>query len=148
MLIPTSYILLNHTAIAAAVAHSASLRVMTVDQYQSAIPKDDVTLTLPWSIPTAEVAGRFSAVCLTTALGLIQQDPARFAHRPLGLVANAAAGTPVEAWMTAASADKCPGVPADAGCAHTGNLTSGLYNGQIHPFRRMAFKLAIWYQGE
>jgi hypothetical protein len=117
MLIPTSYILLNHTAIAAAVAHSASLRVMTVDQYQSAIPKDDVTLTLPWSIPTAEVAGRFSAVCLTTALGLIEQDPARFAHRPLGLVANAAAGTPVEAWMTAGG--QVPGGTSRCGlCQH------------------------------
>jgi hypothetical protein len=150
MLIPTSYILLNQSTIAAAVAHRSAIRVMSVDPgLQTTTPQDNVgPLTIPWSVPTPEIAGRFSAVCLTTALGLIEQDPAYFAHRPLGLVANAAAGTPVEAWMPADSAAKCPAVPTDAGCELTGNLTSGLYNGQIHPFRRMAFKLAIFYQGE
>ena len=49
--------------------------------------------------------------------------------------------------MTAESAAKCPSVPKDAGSSNTGNVTSDLYNGQIHPFRKMAFKLALWYQG-
>lgn len=150
MLIPSSYILLNQSTISTAVLHSSSIRVMSVDPgLQTTTPQDDVgPLTIPWSIPTPKIAGRFSAICLTTALGLIEQDPAYFAHRPLGLVANAAAGTPVEAWMPGDSVGKCPGVPRDAGCKNTGNLTSGLYNGQVHPFRRMAFKLAIFYQGE
>ena len=109
-------------------------------------PQDNVRgLTIPWSRPTQELASSFSAVCLTFALQLITQRP-ELAQRPMGLVVSAAAGTPVEAWMTAKSAAECPGVPKDAGCKNVGNLTSGLFNGQIHPLRQMSIKLVVFYQ--
>ena len=152
MLIPASYILQNESAIEAAIALNASLRMLYVQPgVQRATPQNNVgPLVFSWSRPSTtnrHAVGAFSAVCLTFALGLVAQKP-ELSSRPMGLVVSAASGTPVEAWMTPESVANCPDVPSDAGCSNTGNLTSGLYNGQIHPFHKMAFKLAIWYQGE
>ena len=149
--VPTSYILNSSAAIAAAEALTQSVRLLRVASGtgQAISPQADVTLQLGWSKATPTLVSGFSAVCWTFALGLANRQPGEFARqRPLGLVLSAVGGTPVEAWLPAASAAKCPGVPSSAGCSHRGNITSGLFNEQIAPLRGMVFKLAIWYQGE
>jgi hypothetical protein len=146
MLIPANYILRNTSTIAQAVALNASLRLLVVTPgVQMPSPQDNVRgLTIPWGSPTQERVRSFSAVCLTFALQLVEQRP-ELAQRPMGLVVSAASGTPVEAWM-AAKSWVCPGVPKDAGCNNIGNVTSGLFNGQIYPLRQMSIKLVVWYQ--
>ena len=149
--VPTSYILNSSAAIAAATTLTKSVRLLRVSTGtgQATSPQTDVALQLGWSKVTPTLVSGFSAVCWTFALGLANRQPGEFAHkRPLGLVLSAVGGTPLEAWLTADSAAKCPGVPASAGCSHRGNVTSGLFNEQIAPLRGMVFKLAIWYQGE
>ena len=148
--IPTSYILNSTAIIAAAEDVGRSVRLLTVasGDGQATAPQTDVTLRLAWTRATPAVVSSFSAVCWTFAINLAYQQPDEFAgKRPLGLVMSEAGGTPIEAWMSAESAAKCPSVPPNANCTNTGNITSGLYNEQIAPFRGMAFKLAIWYQG-
>ena len=149
--IPTSYILNSTNVTAAAEALERSVRLLRVasGDGQATSPQTNVTLQLGWSRATPATVIGFSAVCWTFALNLAYQRPDVFARqRPLGLVMTEAGGTPLEAWMSAASAAACPGVPATSGGTNTGNITSGLYNEQIAPFQGMVFKLAVWYQGE
>eukprot|EP00729_Bicosta_minor_P000264 gene264-8704_t len=150
--IPTSYILNSTAVIAAAEKLGKSVRLLRVasGDGQATTPQTDVTLQLEWTRATPATVAAFSAVCWTFALNLAYLRPDEFAEegRPLGLVMSEAGGTPIEAWMSAESAAKCPDVPRNASCTNTGNITSGLFNEQIAPFRSMSFKLAIWYQGE
>lgn len=149
--VPTSYILNNTAAIAAAetLKHSVRLFRVASGAGQKTEPQTNVTLLLEWTPATPAAVQGFSAVCWTFAMGLAAQRPSEFVQRrPLGLVLSEAGGTPIEAWMSSASAAKCAGVPTNAGCSNNGNLTSGLFNEQIAPLRGMMFKLAVWYQGE
>lgn len=150
--IPTSYILNSTAVIAAAEKLGKSVRLLRVasGDGQATTPQTDVTLQLEWTRATPATVAGFSAVCWTFALNLAYLRPDEFAEEggPLGLVMSEAGGTPIEAWMSAESAAKCPDVPRNASCTNTGNITSGLFNEQIAPFRSMSFKLAIWYQGE
>jgi len=149
--VPTSYTLNGTAAAAAAAGLERSVRLVRVASGagQATAPQtDNVTLQMPWAAATPEAVAGFSAVCWLFALNLAQQRPEEFGRRrPLGLVLSMAGGTPIEAWMSAESAAKCPGVPAHAGCTSHGNVTSGLYNEQIAPLRGIVFKLAVWYVG-
>ena len=149
--IPVSYILNSTAVTAAAQGLGRSVRLLRVasGDGQATSPQSDVTLQLGWTKATPATVFTFSAVCWTFALNLAYQRPGEFGgERALGLVMTEAGGTPIEAWMSAESAAACKGVPATSGGTNSGNVTSGLFNQQIAPFRGMVFKLAVWYQGE
>ena len=126
--IPTSYILNSTAVIAEAEGLERSVRLLRVasGDGQATTPQTNVTLQLGWTRALPATVDDFSAVCWTFALNLAYQRPHEFAQqRPLGLVMTEAGGTPIEAWMSVESAAACTGVPATAGCANTGNITSG-----------------------
>ena len=85
----------------------------------------------------------FSALCFLTA-----RDVARIhtATRPVGLVGSYYGGTRIEAWMPSEAFDLCPGypIPEVSGVQNR----SALYNDMVYPFRHMAVRAALWYQGE
>ncbi|XP_061073321.1 sialate O-acetylesterase-like [Conger conger] len=110
---------------------------------------------MPWSVPTAERVGHFSAVCWLFGRYLYQ-----VLGYPVGLVESCWGGTPVEAWSSSQALHKC-GLekqedvfssdsytsPDDMGPAPK-RQNSVLWNAMIHPFLNMTIKGAIWYQGE
>ncbi|XP_061074008.1 sialate O-acetylesterase-like isoform X1 [Conger conger] len=109
---------------------------------------------MPWSVPTAERVGHFSAVCWLFGRYLYQ-----VLGYPVGLVDSSYGGTPVEAWSSPQALHKC-GLEKqeevyssdsnfsrdDVGPAKRNN--SVLWNAMIHPFLNMTIKGVIWYQGE
>ncbi|KAJ8368838.1 hypothetical protein SKAU_G00088660 [Synaphobranchus kaupii] len=110
---------------------------------------------MPWSVPSAELVGHFSAVCWLFGRYLYKT-----LGYPVGLVESCWGGTPVEAWSSPQALQKC-GLerreeddssylyisPYDTEPAPKRN-NSVLWNAMIHPFLNMTIKGAIWYQGE
>ncbi|KAG9348530.1 hypothetical protein JZ751_002266 [Albula glossodonta] len=107
---------------------------------------------IPWSVPSPELLGNFSAVCWL--FGRYLYKTLRY---PVGLVESCWGGTPVEAWSSSRALQKC-GLEADDGSylyiipGETGpepkRENSVLWNAMIHPLVNMTIKGAIWYQGE
>lgn len=89
-----------------------------------------------WAVCTTTTALNFSAVAyyfgkdLQQALGV-----------PIGLIATAVGGTPVERWMDT------PGLRADPDLAKD-TLQNDLYRKWITPVQPYGIRGAIWYQGE
>lgn len=132
-----------------------SIRIMTVgDLPKKAAPQADLHSVLqPWtpvnssSISHGGAFGEFSAYCWLTGRGVFDGLNRTV---PLGLIASASSGTPIEAWMSDAMLSRCPQSPNDP----YKDQNAGLWNGQIAPFaspesnRSMALSSIIWWQGE
>ncbi|XP_061574872.1 sialate O-acetylesterase [Cololabis saira] len=100
---------------------------------------DLIQVELPWSVPTASVVGKFSAVCWL--FGRYMYEKLQY---PVGLVESCWGGTPVEAWSSARALQQC-------GLGQTEDSpkdNSVLWNAMIHPLLKMTIYGAIWYQGE
>lgn len=136
---------------------TASLVEATVELY------DLAKVDLQWSVPTAETLAQgdftyFSAVCWL--FGRYLYDTLKY---PIGLVESCWGGTPVEAWSSARSLEKCGLSTNDerqkrdlndynfiySDYSYYGpDYYSVLWNAMIHPLLNMTMKGAIWYQGE
>ena len=132
-----------------------SIRIMTVGNLPlEAQPLSDLRSVLqPWmpvnssTIARGGAFGEFSAFCWLAGRGVFEGLNRTV---PLGLIASASSGTPIEAWMSDAMLSRCPQSPSDPYKAQN----AGLWNGQIAPFaspqsnRSMALSSIIWWQGE
>ncbi|XP_075460400.1 sialate O-acetylesterase isoform X2 [Ascaphus truei] len=117
--------------------------------------RDLAKVDLQWSLPTAENLGNgdftyFSAVCWL--FGRYLSDTLKY---PIGLVASTWGGTPVEAWSSKRSLEKCglsENVKTNIERSPFPELVAGpcdysvLWNAMIHPLLNMTIKGAIWYQ--
>ncbi|KAG5836824.1 hypothetical protein ANANG_G00232720 [Anguilla anguilla] len=112
---------------------------------------------MPWSVPSADLVGNFSAVCWLFGRYLY-----KILGYPVGLVESCWGGTPVEAWSSTRALQKCgldglemedkrffyiASLPNKYGPSPK-RENSVLWNAMIHPFLNMTIKGAIWYQGE
>jgi len=104
----------------------------------------------PWNASgwNAVSAGRggtlapFSGLCWLTGRAIFE---ALGGAAPVGLIAGAVGGTPIEAWVPAGVLG--PVCPADAPpCG--GAADSALFNGLIHPFTPYTVGAVLWDQGE
>jgi sialate O-acetylesterase len=90
-----------------------------------------------WLPSTPAYNGKFSAVCLFTALALAQNHSGT---RPLGLIYTAFGGTSVSLWAPPAAYVGCPGrEPAGGG---------ELYNAMVNPLVHYSIRSVLWFQGE
>eukprot|EP01062_Namystynia_karyoxenos_P040648 TRINITY_DN2961_c0_g2_i1.p1 TRINITY_DN2961_c0_g2~~TRINITY_DN2961_c0_g2_i1.p1 ORF type:complete len:910 (+),score=243.65 TRINITY_DN2961_c0_g2_i1:97-2730(+) len=141
MVKPVSYDL-NASAEIAAASHYSNIRLFTVpmttaDTEQEHLPNG----TKGWQLNSNTTLPNFSAVCYLTARHLVDDYLGR--DFPVGLIFSAWGGTPVEAWMSAASLTRCPS--AGLGGPQTNSV---LYNAMIHPLRSVSIRAMLWDQGE
>lgn len=127
-----------------AAANYPQIRLGTVAQTIGASPAE--TVNVAWSECSPASAAKFSAVAYYFA---------REIHERLGVpvaVMHAAwGGTPIEAWM---SLENLRSDPAFApvfdrwGDEFSKKMSTGLYNGMIHPLFPLGLRGVLWYQGE
>jgi hypothetical protein len=172
------YFLLSYTAnnSSAEIADSINypyLRMFSVANNPSLTPLDYLHSMEPsfnWTVSGPKAFAQkpwnvFSAVCYFTGRDVYKTLGGKV---PIGLLATDYSGTRAEAWTPAADIPKCPGTKAGVeeeseakelllaapGSDDTitapvnPNTFSVLWNGMVHPFLRMRFKLVVWYQGE
>jgi sialate O-acetylesterase len=93
-----------------------------------------------WSLATPETQGKFSAVCLFTALQIASRHTS---DRPIGLIYSAFGGTSINLWAP-------PQVYVDAQCPGARATSGGgaLWNAMINPLVRFSLRSVLWFQGE
>ncbi len=128
----------------AAAADVPQLRLFTVQRKPTPEPQGDLT-GIGWHVTTPETVPEFSAVAYHFGRHLHEQLGV-----PVGLVSTNVGGTPAEAWTSReALADEPSLKPLlDIEASRPTHNASVLYNAMIHPLVPMAFRGAIWYQGE
>ncbi|KAJ1174756.1 hypothetical protein NDU88_000048 [Pleurodeles waltl] len=135
------------------------VRLFTASLVQARVELYDLDkVDLQWSVPTPETLGQgqftyFSAVCWLFGRNLY--DILKY---PIGLVESCWGGTPVEAWSSARSLEKCGlSIHIERQKRNTSyydysyygpEVYSVLWNAMIHPLLNMTMKGVIWYQGE
>ena len=121
------------------------IRLYTVPRSVQRLPQD-TSKQSAWKICNAETVGGFSATAYF--FGKMLQEKLKV---PVALINISYGGSPVEAFMDAASLKAFPeiAVPAanDTNKLNNRNATV-LYNGMLHPFLGFSIRGAIWYQGE
>ncbi|XP_028817837.1 sialate O-acetylesterase isoform X1 [Denticeps clupeoides] len=144
--------LLNASEELAQASKFPSVRIFMVALEQSDEEMTDLTVEVPWSVPTAALLGEgnfthFSAVCWLFGRYLFKS-----LQYPIGLVQSCWGGTPVEAWSSSRVIQHCgvkDSMDRDFGLLSAGPIQkSVLWNAMIHPLLNMTLKGAIWYQGE
>ena len=86
------------------------LQVATLDAYTEATtPQTNFTADIPWSRASAASASGFSAMCYFYGAEAASNLPADV---PVGLVANAWGGVPIQVWMSPAALAACPAAAA------------------------------------
>jgi sialate O-acetylesterase len=84
------------------------LQVALVDSYVNATtPQTNFTANLPWSRAAAASASGFSAACYYFGAEVVNAHP----DVPVGLVANAWGGVPIEVWMSPVAYAECKAAP-------------------------------------
>lgn len=94
-----------------------------------------------WNAATPETQGKFSAVCLFTALQIAERHTG---NRPIGLIYSAFGGTSINLWAP-------PKVYEDAGCpgASTPSPSFGsLFNAMVSPLVHYSIRSVLFFQGE
>jgi len=107
---------------------------------------DKANATYPcnaWLPSTPETNGKFSAVCLFTALALAANHSG---SRPLGLVYSAFGGTSISLWAPPAAYAGCPGANNASTAAVAG--AGALWNAMINPLVHYSLRSVLWFQGE
>lgn len=107
--------------------------------FQTAL-QPDVALYPSWTVPTAALAGGFSAVGYAFA-----RDLQAALDVPVGIVRMAAGGVPIGVFMGPLSRDYDADVAAEVTASGRG---SALYHGQIAPAAPSAIRGILYYQGE
>ena len=139
-------------------ANHPNIRLFQVGNFSSDEPLDDVQSGIvmygippadcrweacrPESIPTFSSTAYFFARHLHNAMQV-----------PIGIIDSSWGGTSAEAWTPAAGLTR---LKYDADLEQAENqpqqsdkkVPTRLYNGMIHPLRRLTIKGVIWYQGE
>jgi sialate O-acetylesterase len=147
-----------------------NIRVFIVGQNtcspQTAEPLDDLSYVYrSWSVGSSETVNQSwaaSAVCWD--YGRRVYDDVIHQSYPIGLVMSDWGGTTVQAWAPQSVTDACVGTSITKSFPHANpdkpfhtqiescefnpNAVAALYNTMIYPFRAMAFKGGLWYQGE
>ena len=92
----------------------------------------------------------FSAVCYTFGRNLYEKYRNDEMQVPIGLLASAYGGTPLQAWSTPNALQACPYAKDinDGAIQYPATFKSVTYNGMIHPLKNFSFNSIIWYQGE
>ncbi|XP_076138671.1 sialate O-acetylesterase-like [Alosa pseudoharengus] len=155
----TVYQVYNSSAELAMASKFPDVRIFQAALETSSVELTDLSgVSVPWSVPTASLLGggdftQYSAVCWLFGCYLYQT-----LQYPIGLVESCWGGTPVEAWSSTRSLQKC-GIPQatesyndfieDEPLLLAGpKENSVLWNAMIHPLLNMTITGAIWYQGE
>ena len=94
-----------------------------------------------WMPSTPATNGKFSAVCLFTALELASRYTG---NRTIGLVYSAFGGTSISLWAPPAAYAKCPG----ANASNVGAADGSLYNAMIAPLVQYSLRSVLFFQGE
>ncbi|XP_005106538.1 sialate O-acetylesterase isoform X1 [Aplysia californica] len=165
--------MMSDAAAQTADAHNyPNIRLMTVSMRNSTFPLDDlVAIDQAWTSPNSGAMGRwawdyFSAVCW-----VFGKQVHRATGVPVGLIASDWGGTPLNAWSSPESLQKCraakatsrrtvgaaeislpvsdsPNSPPQARAFYVPRDDSVLWNSMIYPLLGMTLRGAIWYQGE
>jgi sialate O-acetylesterase len=144
-------------------AEVATARYPLIRQYRvprrvSSAPQAD--LGGAWQCCSPETAAGFTAVGYFFARTVVQKLGV-----PVGLVNSAYAGTPIEAWMSAAAFASSPGLAAIRARERSGGSAvavpgmrspplgspsqpEGLFNGMVAPLIPYGLRGILWYQGE
>lgn len=121
------------------------IRLYTVPRSVQRLPQDTSKQSY-WKQAEPEAVSNFSATAYYFGKMLFER-----LHVPIGLVNISYGGSPVEAFMDAATLKAFPEInvpsPTDTGKLNNKNATV-LYNGMLRPFLGYTIKGCIWYQGE
>ncbi|HVF97074.1 MAG TPA: sialate O-acetylesterase [Flavisolibacter sp.] len=122
-----------------------NIRVYTVPRSVKTSPQD-TSKKSEWKEATPETISNFSATAY-----FFGKDLHELLNVPIGLINDSYGGSPVEAFMDAATLREFPEIklptPKDSATANNRTPTT-LYNGMIHPVVGYGIKGFIWYQGE
>ncbi len=92
-----------------------------------------------WWKANSTLTFTFSAICY---------DVGRAVHEsygvPVGLVASAVGGTPIEAWTRQSAVETCP----DAVAIGQNKSAGSLFKSYVEPLAPMTFRAVVWDQGE
>lgn len=94
-----------------------------------------------WLPSTPVNNGKFSAVCLFTALEIASRYTG---NRTIGLIYSAFGGTSISLWAPPTAFAQCPGANASAEAPSGGSL----YNAMIAPLAQYSLRSVLWFQGE
>jgi len=113
------------------------MRLYFADHTFSETAAEDNGSPYRWAAASPEIVSGFSGACYYSGRTLYRQLNGT---TPIGLVLADVSGTAIELWSDQSAIDQC--APSDV------NRTSELWNGMIHPLRRMRVTAFIWFQGE
>lgn len=132
----------DHEQVISAADHP-TLRLFTVPRQATDEPQPDVAGR--WEVSSPQSVPEFSAVAYH--FGLHLADALKV---PVGLVSTNYGGTPAEAWTSREALAAHPDMKymLDNPPGRDAQRPTGLYNAMIHPLIPLAFRGAIWYQGE
>jgi sialate O-acetylesterase len=122
-----------------------NIRVYTVPRSVKLSPQDTSKSSF-WKEATPESISNFSATAY-----FFGKDLQELLNVPVGLINDSYGGSPVEAFMDAATLQEFPEIklPTAKDSATANNRTpTALYNGMIHPVVGYGIKGFLWYQGE
>jgi sialate O-acetylesterase len=127
-------------------ARDSALRLFHVGRTVSPVPRPDCEGT--WTVSNAASARTFSAVGFQFARML-----QRRLGVPVGIIEASWGGTPIQAWMDAASLWHFPEPAVTRPAGKRGKQVDPrqpacLYNGMIAPLAGFAIRGFLWYQGE
>lgn len=134
----------NDAAVEIAAANYPLIRLATVAQVIGFTPAETVAVT--WAECQPATVPKFSAVAYYFARELHQR-----LGIPVAVMDAAWGGTPVEAWMSLENLQSDPAfspVFDRWDDSVTKKMSTGLYNGMIHPLFPFALRGVTWYQGE
>ncbi len=115
-----------------------NIRLFRVFYHNSEEPADDVANADGWNTAKPSTVAPFSAAGYFFAKEL----NARY-NVPVGVIQSCMGGTPIHTWMPASVMNEAVGSSTNAEYGD-----SRLYNGMIHPLRKVTARGVLWYQGE
>ena len=153
-----AYTGIKDSATEVANADYPQIRLFQVGNFSSRDPLDDVEPGISmYGIPPAECTWQACSPKTIPNFAATAYFFARTLHAelkvPVGIIDSSWGGTSAETWMPA-SGLKDLDYEAESKMAETSpqkpdqKIPTRLYNGMIHPLRRIKIKGAIWYQGE
>ena len=99
-----------------------------------------------WVPSSPATNGKFSAVCLFTALEIARNHTGT---RPVGLIESAVGGTSISLWAPPAAYEGCPTANASLAPSTSASLApGGLWNSMIAPLAHYSMRSVLWLQGE
>lgn len=121
------------------------IRMFTVKQEWSKESKHDVSGT--WMLHTSRNVGDFSAVSYFFGNMIEEQLDV-----PVGLINCSWSASKIESWMQKSTLESIPEIDLSVLSASDFGYPNGtatlLYNAMLHPFKGLAIKGILWYQGE